>query len=199
MLLENTQLVACFNPSMFTLSIYSISQCLISTGSLQSLDGLFGAVILDGKLFITLANKDYIPLPPFSDCHIKLHAITCYGDDDPTQWAQPYIPYHSHMAAIPCPNMLLNHQIIWWTPTIADLSCLPLSGPMSGLWKLCPQIYNELRTSVIFLTDHITKYQQSVPDEQHSFILQPPIKWIQQLLDQLHSVQMSFCYIEFVV
>ena len=58
------------------------------------------------------------------------------------------------MAAIPCPNMLLDHQIIWWTLTIADLRCLPLSGPMSGLWKLHLQIYNELRTSVIFLTDH---------------------------------------------
>ena len=88
----------------------------------------------------------------------------------------------------------------WWTPAIGDLSCLPFSGPMSGLWKLHLQIYNELRTSVISLTNHITKYQQSVPDEWHSSILQlPPIKWIQQVLDQLHSVQMFFYHIEFVV
>ena len=103
------------------------------------------------------------------------------------------------MSAIPCPNMLLNHQIIWWTLTIGDLSCPPLSGPMSGLWKLHPQIYNELRTSVISFTDHVTKYQQSVLDKQHSSILQPPIKWIQQVLNQRHSVQMSFCHIKFVV
>jgi hypothetical protein len=154
---------------------------------------------LNGKSFITSANADYIPLPPFGNCHIKLHADTCYGDDDPTQWAQPYIPYYCHMAAIPHPNMLLDHQVIWWTPTIADLSCLPLNGPISGLWKLRQQIYNELRTSVIFLTNRVTKYQQSVPAERHSAILQPPVKWIQQVLDQLHSVQMSLCHIIFVV
>jgi hypothetical protein len=103
------------------------------------------------------------------------------------------------MAAIPCPNTLLDHQVIWWTPTIADLSCPPLNGLVSGLWKLCQQIYNELRTSVIFLTNHVTKYQQSVPAERHSAILQPPVKWIQQVLDQLHSVQMFLCHIVFVV
>jgi hypothetical protein len=80
------------------------------------------------------------------------------------------------MAAIPRPNTLLNHQVIWWTLTIADLSCPPLNGPISGLWKLHQQIYNELRTSVIFLTNRVTKYQQSVPAEQHSAILQPPVK-----------------------
>ena len=138
MLLENTQLVACFNPSMSTLFIYFLSQCLISTGGLWSLDDLIGAVILDGKSFITLANADYIPLPPFGNHHVKLHADTCYGDDNPIQWAQPSIPYHCHMAAILYPNTLVDHQIIQWTPTIADLSCLPLSGPVSGLWKLCP-------------------------------------------------------------
>jgi hypothetical protein len=112
-----------------------------------------------------LANADYIPLSPFGNHHVKLRADTHYGDDDPTQWAQPYIPYHCYMAAIPCPNMLLDHQVIWWTPTIADLSCPPLNGPVSGLRKLHQQIYNELRTSVIFLTNHVTKYQQSVPAE----------------------------------
>jgi hypothetical protein len=154
---------------------------------------------LDGKFFITLANMDHIPLPPFGDRHVKLHADTCYGDDNPTQWAQPYIPYYCHMAAIPCPNMLLDHQVIWWTPTIADPSCLPLNGPVSGLWKLRQQIYNELRTSIIFLTNGVTKYQQSVPAERHSAILQPPVKWIQQVLDQLHSVKMSLRHIVFVV
>jgi hypothetical protein len=126
---------------------------------------------LDGKSFITSANADDIHLPPFSNCHITLHADTCYGDDNPTQWAQPYVPYHCHMAAIPCPNTMLNHQIIWWTPTIGDLSCPSPNGPVSGLWKLRQQIYNELRTSVMFLTNRITNYQQSIPTEQHSAIL----------------------------
>ena len=145
-----------------------------------------------------MANTDYIPLP-FFDCQIKLHADSHYGDDDPTQWAQPYISYHCHFAAIPRPNTLVDHQIIWWTPIIGDFSCSPCSRPVSGLGKLCWPRYNELRTSFIFLRDHVKTYQQSTPSEQISPLIQPSVKWIEQVLDQLHSVQMSFRHIEFVV
>jgi hypothetical protein len=103
------------------------------------------------------------------------------------------------MAAIPRPNTLLDHQIIWWTPTIGDVSCLPLSGPVSGLWKLCQAKYNQLRTSVIFLTDRVTKHEQSTASERRISLLQPSVKWIEQVLDQLHSVHMPFRHIEFVV
>jgi hypothetical protein len=170
----------------------------ISTGGIHSLDGLVGAVVLDGKSFITSANADYIPLPPFGDRHVRLRADSRYGDDDPTQWAQPYIAFHCHLAAVPRPNTLLDHQIIWWTPTIGDVSCPPNSGPVSGLWKLSQPRYNELRTAVIFLTDRVTKYQQSSALARLA-PLQPPMKWINQVLDQLHSVLMSLRHIEFVV
>ena len=101
---------------------------------------------------------------------------------------------------MPRPNTLLEHQIIWWTPTIGDVSCPPNSGPVSGLWKLRQPKYNELRTAVMFLTDRIAKNRQSSPSEQCSLTtLQPPMKYIQQVLDQLHTVQMSMRYIEFVV
>jgi hypothetical protein len=107
--------------------------------------------------------------------------------------------YHSHLAAIPRPNTLLDHLIIWWTPAIGDVSCSPRNGPVSGLWKLCQPRYNELRTSVIFLDDRAKKYQQSTQPERNAPIIQPSLKWLQQVLDQLHSVQMSFRHIEFVV
>ena len=107
---------------------------------------------------------------------VKLHADSHYGDDDPTQWAQPYVPYHSHLAAIPHPNTLLNHRIIWWTPTIGDFSCPPLCGPMSGLGKLCPPRYNELRTSVIFLNHRVTKYRESTLSKQNPANVQPSVK-----------------------
>ena len=122
-----------------------------------------------------------------------------YGDNDPIQWAQPYIPYYSHFAAIPHPNMLIDHQIIWWTPTSGDFICPPLSGPVSGLGKLCRWKFNELRTSVIFLIHHVTKYQESTPAEWHPPNLLPSVKWLQQVLDQLSLVQMSFRHIKFVV
>ena len=65
----------------------------VSIGGIQALDGLVSAIILDGQSYITSANADYIPLPPFGDCHIQLRADLHYGNDDPTQWAQPYNLY----------------------------------------------------------------------------------------------------------
>lgn len=171
----------------------------VSTGGIQALDGLVGAVIFDGKFFITSANANYIPLPPFGDRDVKLRADSRYGDDDPIQWAQPYIAYHSHMAAIPRPNTLLDHLIIWWTPNIGDFSLPPRSGPVSGLGKLCRPRCIELGTSVVFLEDRVKKYQKSTPPDRSSPSIQPSVKWLQQVLDQLQSVQMSFRHIQFVV
>lgn len=88
---------------------------------------------------------------------------------------------------------------MWWTPIIGDFSCSPRSGPVAGLGKLCQPRYNELRTSFIFLRDRVKNYQQSTPSERTFPLIQPSVKWIQQVLDQLLSVQMSFRHIEFIV
>ena len=154
---------------------------------------------LDGQSYITTANADYIPLPPFGERQVNLRADSRYGDDDPTQWPQPYLAFHSHFAAIPRPNTLSEHLIIWWTPHIGDYSISPGRGPVAGLGKLCQPRYNELRTSVMFLEGRATKYQQSISPERKSPSIQPALKWIQQVLAQLHSVQMSFRHIQFVV
>lgn len=102
------------------------------------------------------------------------------------------------MAAIPRPNTLTAHSIIWWTPTIADLGSSPNRGPVSGLWKICQSRYYELRTAVQFLNDRVTKYESN-PARRNPPVLQPSLKWLQQVLDQLHSVHMSFRHISFVV
>ena len=85
---------------------------VLAAGNIGPLNGLFGAIILGRKSFITMANADFIPLPPFDDCEVKLQADSCYGDDDSVQWPQPYLSFNSHFPAILCPNSLLNHQII---------------------------------------------------------------------------------------
>ena len=146
-----------------------------------------------------MANADYIPLPPFGEHQVKLRTDSCYGDDDPTQWPQPYLAFHSHFATMPRPNTLSEHLIIWWTPHIGDYSISPGHGPVAGLGKLCQPRYNELRTSVMFLEGHATKYQQSISPEIKSPFIQPALKLIQQVLAQLHSIHMSFRHIQFVV
>jgi len=54
-------------------------------------------------------------------------------------------------------------------------------------------------SSVLFLFNRVKRYQESAPAEQHPPSLQPYVKWLQQVLDQLYSVHMTFRHIEFVV
>lgn len=73
----------------------------------------------------------------------------------------------------------------------------PLGGPLSGLGKLCVARYRELQTSVEFLMNRVKKYTESARNP--STLIQPSVKWLQQVLDQLYSVQTSFRHIVFVV
>ena len=169
MLLENTRSVAQFAPSTLASFMYFLSWCSSLHRWHPSSWWSRRCGHLRWPILYHFGKHRLHSSPP--DRHIQLRADSHYGDDDPTQWAQPYNLHNSHFAAIPCPNTLLDHKIIWWTPTIGDFSCPPLSGPVSGLGKLCPPRYYELRTSVIFLIDRTTKYQQSTPPQRSSPII----------------------------
>ena len=179
MLLENMRSVSQFIPSMLSSFVYFFYLDVQVSTDVRAIDGLIGAVILNSQSYITSANVDYIPLPPFGECHVQLCTDLCYGDDDPTQWAQPYSSCHSHLAAMPRPNTLLAHQIIWWTPSIGDFVSLPLSGLVSGLGKLCPWQHAELGTSVNFLINRMTEYKKSIPAEWTPPNIQLSVKWLQ--------------------
>ena len=85
MLLENMRSVVQFTPSMLLFIFVFYFDVQVSTGGIQALDGIVRAVILNGDFFITSANADYIPLPPFGDRQVQLCADSHYGDDNPIQ------------------------------------------------------------------------------------------------------------------
>jgi len=99
---------------------------------------------------------------------------------------------------MPRPYTLAEHQIIWWIPIPGEFVLPSLSGPVSGVGKLCQPRYNELRTSVLFLIDRVKRYKESTTDRNPPN-LQASIKWVQQVLDQLYLVPMSFRHVQFVV
>ena len=171
---------------------------VLAAGNIGPLDGLFRAVILGEKSSITMANVDYISLPPFGNCEVKLQADSSYGDNDPIQWPQPYLSFNSHFPAILCPNSLLNHQIIWWMLSFSDFVSHTLAlSPLLGLGKISESQYTALHISVTFLLQHSKQYHAS---SKHAPPLIPPmIKWLQQVLNQLCYVHMSFCHAQFIV
>ena len=150
MLMENTVWAT---PGMYLPSYFiDYNFEVLAAGNIGPFNGLFKAIILGKKSFITMANTDYIPLPPFGDCEVKLWADSHYGDDDPVKWPQPYLSFNSHFPAILCPNSLLNHQIIWWTLSLSDfISHMSTLSPLLGLGKISESQYTALHTSVTFL------------------------------------------------
>ena len=196
MLMENTVWAT---PGMYLPSYFIDHNFeVLAAGNIGPLNGLFRAIILGGKPFITMANVDYIPFPPFGYHEVKLWADSWDGDNDPIQWPQPYLSFNSHFPAILCPNSLLNHQIIWWMLSLSDfVSHMSTLSPLSGLGKISESQYTALHTSVTFLLQHSKQYHTS---SKHTppFIL-PMIKWLQHVLNQLCYVHMSFCHAQFIV
>ena len=45
----------------------------------------------------------------------------------------------------------------------------------------------------------MAEYKKSIPAEQSPPNIQPSVKWLQQVHEQLNSVQMSFHHVEFIV
>jgi hypothetical protein len=111
---------------------------------------LNGAIIMDGHSFIMSPNQDYIPYPPLCNQHpVQLHTNSCYADDDPIIWPQPYIPYFSHYRAIPLPYTLPLHKIIWFTPTHDHFWChVHLVAPIHCLGNFSDDKFTTLKISV---------------------------------------------------
>ena len=183
---------------MFILFIYFLSQCLISTGGLWSLDGLVRAVILTGN-HLSLWQTWIIFLSPIwwsSHQAACQHMLWWW-------WSHPMgstlhflsLPYGcypppQHVARSPDHLVDTNH---WWyqLPATQWAHVWFMETPSANIqwtWNLC------------YFSCWLCNKVPTICSRWTTFLYSPtPIKWIQKVLDQLHSVQMSFCHIEFVV
>jgi hypothetical protein len=157
--------------------------------------------MMDGDAFIMSGNQTYIFAPPLSDKHqVRLHADSCYGDDNPILWPQPYMQYNSHFGVIPRPNSLSQHNIIWWRPTQQHFICHePASSLIKGLGKLLLTKFTTLKLSVSSLVNDVIAYETITPMECCPLHLQPLVKWLEHGLLQLQSVYTTFRQTEFIV
>ena len=183
-----------FNPSP-TFCIELIS------GKIGTLDGEVGALVLQDKFFITSANQPFIPNPPFSDQHqVRLRADSLYGDDDPILWPQLYMPCNAHFVAIPRPDSLEGHDIIWWRPEDRYFEQYRFgTSPFLGLGKLTSLKFQCLKASVGSLLKRVEKYAASSPAKHHPPTLKPYVKWLEHGLVQLESVYTTFRQMEFTM
>jgi hypothetical protein len=177
------------------MSLLILALCTVQIGPLN---GKVGAIISDGQVFITSSSQDYVPYPPLRSHHqVQLHSDSCYADDDPILWPQPFIPYFSHYGVIPQPYSLYEHQVIWWMPSHDHFVChVNTVFPVSGLGKLSDMKFAELKASVDSLLECLKHYQAKSPSERQPQILHPFVKMLVHSLAWLESVYTNFHQME---
>jgi hypothetical protein len=173
----------------------------VAPPSLSATDGNVGALLLDGQYFITSPNQDFIPRPPLGSTRkVSMRADSLYGDDDPLCWPQPYSSYFCHHGAIPLPNSLPTHSVIWWEPTRDQFAQLddPVA-PIRGLGKLSESKLQELKRSASVLFSRVKSYTSKPSSSRPPPALGPMIKMIEHGLLRLESVCTNFRQMSFGV
>jgi hypothetical protein len=163
-------------------------------------DGTIGALLFDGKYFITTPNQTFIPEPPVGNCKVVMRADSLYADDDPTVWPQPYDTFNCHHGAIPTPKSLSAHSIMWWEPTHGEF--IPLRDPVSpirGLGKLLDSKLGDLKSSVSVLLTRVQVYISGSSKARVPSTLGPMVKMIEHGLVRLESVWTNFRQMAFGV
>ncbi|KAJ7615115.1 hypothetical protein DFH06DRAFT_1343970 [Mycena polygramma] len=117
-------------------------------------DSQLAAVIEDGSYFITSPNAERILAPalgPTRLLHLRQDGL--WGDDDPIQWPQIFVPDYCHFSSIPAPPQTVearqtnaNILALWYNPTREQFIC-PASGQsiLRGCGKLPFSVLKRLR------------------------------------------------------
>jgi hypothetical protein len=101
--------------------LFILVRCKLISGlePLTAFDGMVGAVIDEGRHFITSPRTNYIYMPPLGTRTVTLRKDFRYGEDDFIQWPQPYSVASCHFMCIPRrPQNESDDPLdrLWWTP-----------------------------------------------------------------------------------
>lgn len=133
---------------------------LTGTTALKSFEGKVGAVVFDGKSFVTSPNADVIYAPPTSGRMTYQHDYRL-GQHDPLLWPQPFLGNYWHLAAIPrAPEDLdenTSTQILFHKATDDDFARDGVSA-LNGLGHLSSQQLKQLKKVAENLQKKVTAH-----------------------------------------
>lgn len=133
--------------------------------ALTPFDGRVGAVVADGRYFITSPNMDIVYAPPFGlNRSMRFRSDFRYGEDDPLLWPQPYLPHVCHLGCIPlCPPSDQLLAIMWWKLTREDFVA-STANIITGVGLIAGKKLAILTRLVTSLQSRVHAY---MADEQH--------------------------------
>ena len=102
---------------------------------------------------------------------VRIRANFRYGDDDPTQWPQPYLADHPHLGAIPrkpdSPDDTLS--LMWWEPSSSDF-VLCRNSLVTGLGKLQNTRIRALEKMSQELRKRVAEYKATSKKPHHAVL-----------------------------
>ncbi|KAI0346487.1 hypothetical protein BDW22DRAFT_1462026 [Trametopsis cervina] len=102
-------------------------------------DGLVAAQQSDGKYVLTSPNAPFLPMPPYGRLSITMKSNGKFGQEDPIEWPQVYVPeqrYH-FLACVPRYSHPRRRPEVWATPTFIDFQ-LHAPNLLQALYILSP-------------------------------------------------------------
>ncbi|KAI0345238.1 hypothetical protein BDW22DRAFT_1326251, partial [Trametopsis cervina] len=78
-------------------------------------DGVVAAASQDGKYIMTSPNASFVPAPPFGRLSVSMKSNGKFGQEDPLEWPQVYVPearYH-FLCCIPRPSHPRRRPEVW--------------------------------------------------------------------------------------
>ena len=144
-----------------------------------------------GDFVCTSPNQTQIFQPSLQETELKLRADMRYGQDDPTQWPQPWVGSYCHLGAIPRkpddPNDPLS--IMWLEPTGDDFESSG-GGFIDGLGELSASKVLSFQKMMHSLESRIEDYKKAFPKPNKFFLIL--VKAMQDTLTRLKSLKTTF-------
>ena len=161
--------------------------------ALVSSDGLVGAVICDGQYIVTSPNANTIFNPPLGGDHsLFLRTNLRFGDDNPLQWPQPWVPDYPHLPCIPLVHTQCEQSSMMQMPDHHDF--VADDGSLTGVGKLRPGHFVHLQLQCTDLHKRAVqlKFSKELLISQFTVILE-------NLLHRLEFISMNFHHMQITV
>ena len=107
--------------------------------------------------YISSPNYNFIYSPPGPICNVYARFDGRYGQDDHTQWLQPFSPKYPFLCCIPRRSNAGDNAVIWQDPDYHDFKSISRDGVSIGLGKWSDLLLESLGTSCRWMMDEVAQ------------------------------------------
>ncbi|KAJ3832709.1 hypothetical protein F5878DRAFT_702762 [Lentinula raphanica] len=128
----------------------------VHVDAIRSMDGRFGAILIDKDIVVTTPNVSVVHAPITPHCQTRMRRSFNFAKDDPLYWPQPFHLAVGHLAVVPCPSNDFDHPLryAWYQLLDDDFVQIQREG-VDGLVSLAVWVGTKLKALCSELLDSI--------------------------------------------